>query len=308
LKRSRPIALILLAGALAVSGCGGSGNGFNDTPAITNLFPSNIVAGSQDFTLSVVGTGFIANSRGVTFVYWNGSPRSTILNSSTGQLQAQISAADVASATIAAVTVISPGPGGGESADSAFTITSLQNGAPTISSFSPPSAKAGGQGFTLTVNGTNFAVNDPVTWNGSVRATTFVTQNQVTAVIDPSDILTPGFGSVAVNTPGLVVASPSINFPITGPNNAAPSVGSLSPTSTAAGGSDFELTVSGSNFVSSSTVEWNGVPVATAFLGSSRLVALITAADIASSGSVDVGVTNPPPGGGTSKTVAFTIK
>jgi hypothetical protein len=289
-----------------VGGCS-SGVPFHPTPAITNLFPSNIVAGSQGFVMAIVGTGFISNSQGVSFAYWNGSPRSTSFNVNTGQLQVQLPASDVANPTVAAVTVVNPGPGGGESADASFTITPVQNGAPIISSFSPPSTKAGGQGFTLTVNGANFAVNDPVTWNGSVRATTFVSQNEVTAAINQSDVTAAGSASVAVNTPGLVVASPSINFPISGSDNATPSVGSLSPSSTASGGVDFELAVNGSGFVATSTIEWNGVSVATAYLSSSRLVGLIPAADIASAGSVDVGVTNPPPGGGNSKTITFKV-
>jgi hypothetical protein len=68
-----------------------------------------------------------------------------------------------------------------------------------------------------------------------------------------------------------------------------------------------ELTVSGSGFVAASSVEFGGVPVATAFISSSELVALIPAADIASSGTVNVGVTSPAPGGGTSSTVPFKI-
>lgn len=309
MKRSRWVALISLAGILLLGSCGGSTTPpFNATPVIENLFPSNIAAGSEDFALSVQGTGFVSGVRGVSFVYWNGSPRSTSLDVSTGQLQVQIPASDVATPNTVTVTVINPGPGGGESAGESFTITQIQNGAPAISSFSPASVKAGDNAFTLTVNGSNFGVNDPVTWNGSVRATTFVNQNQVTAAISQLDIAQPGSGSVAVNTPGLVIASQSINFPIAGPNNPTPGVSGLSPSRTASGGADFELTVNGSGFVDTSAVEWNGIPVATAFIGGSQLVALIPAADIAASGTVSVGVTNPAPGGGTSKTVSFTIQ
>jgi IPT/TIG domain len=309
LKHSRWVALISLAGIVLLSSCGGSkAPAFNATPVIQNLFPSNITAGSDGFTMSVQGTGFISGNLGVSFVYWNGSARSTSFNVTTGQLQAQIPASDVLNANTIAVTVVNPEPGGGESADASFTITPLTNGAPSMTlPFSPASAKAGDAAFTLTVNGNNFAVNDPVTWNGSVRATTFVNQNQVTAAITNTDIAQAGSGSVAVNTPGLVIASPSRNFPVTGPNNPMPGVSSLSPISTASGGADFELTIGGSGFVSTSTVEFGGLPVATAFVSGSQLVALIPAADITSAATVDVGVTNPAPGGGTSKTLPFKI-
>lgn len=307
MKRSRWVALILLAGVLTAGGCGSKAPAFNATPVIQNLFPSNITAGSESFTMSVQGSGFVSGALGVSFVYWNGSPRSTSFNLTTGQLQVQIPASDVLTPNTVTVTAVNPGPGGGESAGASFTITSVQNGAPVITSFAPTNAAAGGNAFTLTVNGNNFAVNDPVTWNGSVRATTFQNQNQVTAAISATDIALAGSGSVAVNTPNLVTASPSINFPITGANNATPGISSVSPSSTAAGGADLELTVSGSGFVAASSVEFGGVPVATAFISSSELVALIPAADIASSGTVNVGVTSPAPGGGTSSTVPFKI-
>ena len=307
MKRSRWVALIWLAGVLASSGCGSKVPAFNATPVIQNVFPSNITAGSEAFTMSLQGSGFVSGAKGVSFAYWNGSPRSTSFNLTTGQLQVQIPASDVATPNIATVTVVNPGPGGGESAGVSFTITQVQNGAPVITSFAPTNGAAGGNAFTLTVNGNNFAVNDPVTWNGSVRATTFQNQNQVTAAISATDIALAGSGSVAVNTPNLVTASPSINFPITGGNNVTPGISSVSPSSTAAGGADLELTVSGSGFVTTSSVEFGGVPVATAFMSSSGMVALIPAADIASSGTVNVGVTNPAPGGGTSSTVPFKI-
>jgi YVTN family beta-propeller protein len=56
-------------------------------------------------------------------VRWNGSDRPTTSNGSINGLIAQISASDVAAAGTAAVTVFNPGPGGGSSNASTFTIT-----------------------------------------------------------------------------------------------------------------------------------------------------------------------------------------
>jgi YVTN family beta-propeller protein len=69
--------------------------------------------------LSVVGLNFVASS----VVRWNGSDRPTTMDAING-LIAQISASDVASAGTAAVTVFNPGPGGGGSNASTFTINS----------------------------------------------------------------------------------------------------------------------------------------------------------------------------------------
>jgi hypothetical protein len=294
---------------LLLGSCGGSGSSpFNPTPIIQQLFPSRITAGSDRFTLFISGTGFISGSQGVSFAYWNGSPRSTSLNASTGQLVVSILASDVANPGVAQVRVANPAPGGGFASGAlSFTIQPLQGGAPSISSFAPASATAGGPAFTLTVNGSNFAVGDFLTWNASQRVTTFVSSGQLTAPIETADIATSGFASISVGTSNPAIASLSREYSITGPNSPAPSASSLTPSSAAAGAADLEITVKGSGFVSSSVVEWNAVPLATAFLSGSQLVALIPAADLATSGSATVTVTNPAPGGGTSSSLTFTI-
>jgi len=99
LKRSRWVALTSIAVTLVLIGSCNGGMSipqFNATPAITVLIPSNITVGSQDFTLFVSGAGFQSNVKGVTFVFWNGSPRSTTFVPSTGELQVQIFQSDVA--------------------------------------------------------------------------------------------------------------------------------------------------------------------------------------------------------------------
>jgi hypothetical protein len=300
LNRLRRAALVLTTGLAAgivlfIAGCGGNNQPpFNATPAITGLFPSNITAGSQGFTLFVAGTGFIADSKGVTFAYWNGSPRSSTLNITTGQLAVPIPASDVANPGIAQVTVVNPRPGGGTSSAISFTIEPVQNGAPVITSFSPTSV-------------TDFAAGDVVTWSGSELVTTFNSQNEVTAAVSQADIATPISASVSVSTPGLVVASQSIAFPVTGSNNPMPSLSSITPDSAAAGSSDLQVTIKGSGFVATSTAESDSVPLATAFVSSSQLVAIIPASDLAAAATLNITVTNPTPGGGTSGQKTFTI-
>jgi len=289
-------------------GCGSSGVPYNATPIITGLFPSNVTAGSDTFQLSIAGANFISNSMGVSFAYWNGSPRSTTYNVSTAQLTVTILASDVANPGVAQITVNNPPPGGGLSSSLTFTIQPVQAGAPTISSFLPASIPVGGPDFALTVNGSNFAANDIGTWNGSPRTTTFVNQNKVTVAIAQGDISVLGTGAVSIATPGLLVASRSVAYSITGLNNPVPSISSVSPSSVTHGSIDFEVTVGGAGFPPSAVVEWGNTPLATAYISSTRLVALIPAADLLVPTTVKVGVTNPPPGGGTSPTtVTFTV-
>lgn len=310
MKRSWWGALALVAGmAIQAVGCSSSKPKDNDTPAVTNMFPSNITAGSDGFTLAITGTGLVASaSKGATFVYWNGSPRSTTYNLSTNQLQVAIPASDVAIAGAPQVTLWNPPPGGGMSLVAAtFVVEPDVNSAPTITAVSPLSATAGGPDFLLSIDGANYTAGDVIAWNG-IPQTTTISGGEASATIPASYILSVGASSITVSEPGLIVAAPSKAFPITGADNPSPTISSLSPSSVASGGTDFEVVVRGSGFNATSVAEWNGIPLATADLSGSQLVILIPASDTAASGSAQITVTNPAPGGGTSSQVAFTVK
>ena len=81
----------------------------NPVPTITSLSPASATAGGSAFTLTVNGIGFVD---GASTVFWNELDRATTFVSST-QLTASISAADVATAGTAGVTVYNSVPGGG---------------------------------------------------------------------------------------------------------------------------------------------------------------------------------------------------
>src|SRR5207247_517036 len=90
-------------------------------------------------------------------------------------------------------------------------------------------------------------------------------------------------------------------------NNPVPTTTSISPTCTTAGSADFSLTVNGTKFVSTSTVNWNGAPLATSFVSSTQLTATVPASLVATAGTASITVVNPSPGGGTSNAQTFTI-
>ncbi len=94
-------------------------NSATPAPTLASLNPSAVVAGGTAFTLTVTGTNFANNST----VNWNGSARTTTFVSAT-QLTAQIPATDIAAAGTAAVTVVTPAPGGGTSNALLVTIAS----------------------------------------------------------------------------------------------------------------------------------------------------------------------------------------
>jgi uncharacterized repeat protein (TIGR02543 family) len=88
---------------------------------------------------------------------------------------------------------------------------------------------------------------------------------------------------------------------------ATPTTTSITPNSATVGGSGFALTVNGTNFISgASTVTWGGSNRATTFVSATELTAIILAADIASVGSINVGVTTTN-AAAASNTQTFTI-
>jgi hypothetical protein len=82
----------------------------------------------------------------------------------------------------------------------------------------------------------------------------------------------------------------------------APSITSISPTSTTAGGDPVELTIDGDNFLSTSTVDINGI-LAPSYVNSHQLVATIPATAIAQPGTLNVLVLNPPGSGGSTGSI-----
>jgi hypothetical protein len=72
---------------------------------------------------------------------------------------------------------------------------------PFINSFSPNVATEGGNQFLLTVNGSGFRRDSMVSWNGSLRVTTFVSVHQLVVAISAADILAPGTVLVFVFNP-----------------------------------------------------------------------------------------------------------
>jgi hypothetical protein len=271
-------------------------------PTIASIAPSSRAAGGPAFTLTVTGTNYNSSS----IVRWNGSDRVTSQSpaGSTTTLEAAITAMDIATAGTAQVTVFNPGPAGGQTSTVVtFTITGVAPTAPTIASLAPGSAAAGGQAFKLTVTGTNYNMSSVVRWNGSDRVTNLLNPMSTTtleAAITALDIIAPGTAQVTVVNAGGQTSN-AATFIITGE---APTVTSISPSTAVAGGPAFTLTVTGTNFNSTSIVQWNGTNRTTTFVEATRLTAAIPAPDIAQPGTATVRVTT---GTANSNSVNFTV-
>jgi hypothetical protein len=115
---------------------------------------------------------------------------------------------------------------------------------------------------------------------------------------------------------GLLVSAAWADYPdvagsaagsILADENPVPKIYSLSPDSANAGTIAVILSVWGEDFVPGSVVRWSDADRNTDFINSSLLRVTLVGADIATGGVFDVTVFNPPPGGGDSNALPFTV-
>lgn len=100
----------------------------------------------------------------------------------------------------------------------------------------------------------------------------------------------------------------SATVTVTQTPNPAPAVSGISPAFTSAGGAAFTLTVTGSGFISGSTVYWGSSALTTTYGSATQLTAQVPATDIATGGTTAaITVQTPSPGGGTSNPFQFEV-
>jgi hypothetical protein len=261
------------------------------------------VAGGAGFTLLVVGSNFLGNS----VVNYNGVARqTTFLNPQ--QLTIAISSGDIANPGMATITVTNPASGaGGAETTNPVTLTILAaNLQPVVGTLIPASATAGGPSFTLTLTGNNFTANSIVTFGGSQLSPTFLSVTELQVNIPSSAIAVAGTPLVTVANPG---GNPSVavSFTVNSPVNPVPAATSISPSSVPAGNAAITLTVTGANFVQGSTVQVNNTSRTTTFVSPTSLTAALLASDFSHTGTLNVTVNNPNPGGGTTSPLVLSV-
>lgn len=191
----------------------------------------------------------------------------------------------------------------------------------TLVNVSPSGVIFGGPSFTLTLTATatnGFPTNSMVQWNGQNLVTTFVSTTTVTAVVPANLIAKAGTAYVNTHYPqsgtGNNGLSNSLAFLIYGAPNPAPTLTSISPTTTTPCGTNcsrtsLTITVTGTNFLPTSTnggtlvtiadlLTPNGEPTAinvTSF-SPTQLRAVIPGTYLANPDTAQIAVLNPPSG------------
>ena len=264
-------------------------------------------------TITVTGSNFISTS----VVQFSGSAIPTTYVSST-KLTGVLSVAILASTGYSPVTVSTPTPGGGTSAQYYVDVTS-PIAIPILTSTDPTSLIANSTAQNIVVNASNLTYSAStsipqftVLWNGNPLPTyqhsTYAYpgyQVSLTATIPGNLLTTAGSGTLTVSSPA---SPPAISNALTVPivNPPPPTLTSLSPV---AGMTNASATVSltGTGFTSSSTVNLNGTLIPSILSTSGTLTVNLPAASVAVPGNLNFTVTNPAPGGGTSNPLPFTV-
>jgi hypothetical protein len=276
----------------------------NPASAPTVLDPSSTVWGGPQFTLTVHGSDFIADSE----VRWNGSKRDTALVTGS-QLRATIEAGDIAAPGTAQVTVFSPAPGGGTSDPLTFTITN--NPVPTLTALlSPSSMPEAAGGFTVTALGSGFVSDSVVRWDGADCTTSFASDSRLGAYVPTSHVA--GSGTVMVTvfnpSPGGGTSDPLPFTYDTSSWNPTPAISAVSFPRRSTPGEGLTLAVYGSGFVPEAVVRWNGRDLTTRFASSTYLLATVPRGEVGRRVQGRVSVFNPEPGGGVSNVVTIATR
>jgi hypothetical protein len=210
-----------------------------------------------------------------------------------------------------------PTAAGGRNAQLQFTDTASNNPqipglmgignnpVPTIASVDPSSFPAGNPQTPIDITGTNYVSTSTATYNGVAHTVKYDSSTHLQITLSSSDLATGGTFPVVVTNPAPGGgASNSMDVTV---NNPKPSITSFSPASLTVGAAAQTLTITGTNFVSTSTVTYHSVAHTATYLSATKLTIPLTTSDLAAAGTYAVQVTNPAPGGGASSNVNFTV-
>jgi hypothetical protein len=173
-----------------------------------------------------------------------------------------------------------------------------------LSSIAPSSGNQGQTIATVTLTGSNLSgatINAP---SGITTSKVVATATKVTATFSIDWAAATGSQAVTVTTAG--GASNALTFVVNAATPPAPTLSSISPSS-APRGATLTVTLTGTNFISSSIVSFDGSGVnlvSAAVVSSTRITASVQIDSNAPVGGGDVYVTTS---GGTSATLIFTV-
>jgi hypothetical protein len=267
----------------------------NPVPLLSSVTPASVNAGSPTTALTVTGADFTPQSS----VHLGGATLTTTFESP-AQITAMLPAARMATAGSYPLTVVTPTPGGGTSNSVQFAVLLMVVVSPSTQTLEVTETRQ----FTAAITG---SPDQNVTWTvndipgGDVLVGTISATGLYTAPGVP-----PVPYQVTLTATSAADPSRSDSAAIT-IVNPVPVLQSMAPDTLDAGSPQTTLLLTGSSFTPQSTVEFDGLPLATTFDSATQLTAILPAAQLTSAGSFPVRVITPSPGGGTSNSLDLTV-
>jgi hypothetical protein len=269
----------------------------NPAPLITATSPTTLLAGSDPTTVIVTGTGF---SRGSTLQI-NGAAHAVTYVSAT-EIDVPLSATELASSGSLTMVVTNAQPGGGTS--SAATVA-VNNPTPSLVSLSPATIYPGSGNTAVTLTGSGFLPITTLQINGSAHAVSYSSSRQLILNLTAAEVAAPANDNLVLTNPAPAGGSSSlVTLAIT--TSTAPVITSLAPSSVLQGAAATNVTINGTGFLPTSTVQLFGVTRSgVVYVSSTQLTLPLSANDLLYSGTYGIIVTNP---GGSSAPATFTVQ
>jgi len=275
----------------------------SSTPPISVQLSSSATQTDQGKSVSVTAT--VANDSSYRGVSWSLSGPGSLTSQSSLSVTyaAPSNGSGVQSATITATSVAD----NTKTASVKITI----NPWPSITTTSLPGGSAG-TAYSQTISGSGGT--PPLAWSigyGALPNGLSLAASTGSISGTPAEGGTWYFWVQLTDAVGATALEPFLSIQVT-PNtpagNPVPFLNQpLVPDAIAPGGPQFTLTVNGTGFLPTSTVDFNGTALATTFVSDKQLTAVVPAADIATAATASITVVNPPPGGGISNVVYFPV-
>lgn len=267
------------------------------TPTVTSVTPTTAVLNDVGPTITVNGALFVPRSK----VLLDGTPLQTSFESDTA-LKATIPDDKLKAVAPLKISVTTAAPGGGTSSEVTFNVV---NPKPELNGLDPLSVNTGANTTTLHITGKNFVPGVKVKFGTNDVPITLVSATQIDATVQSNLLINSGAVNVKVTNPFPGGGDSAVlAFTVSNPSS---TITALTPATGIIGASSIPLSVAGSGFVEGTVINLNGTPLTTTFVASDKVTATIPGSALTTVGSLGVTVTTPPPGGGISAAVAFTV-